>query len=241
MRTDDDINVSLIQFGSTATLATPFTKLASFESSLINKSSLCGSDMEATNYEAAFKKAKESFASIEGNKVIFLISDGLPTAYDGFTPSTPDEPEAQAKGLAAAKDLLASVKSLDLDVVYLGGENKDAAVAYLGTITGDPAKVKVADNAGVLAEKIVELSIPSASLDTTTVSAEIMIGDQKTPLKITKITADPTKKSVWTFESEEFSPIGKAGASSVNQVIVKVLDKTKTEYSQTIKINFTQE
>jgi uncharacterized protein YegL len=241
MRTEDDINVGLVQFGTDARIAAPLAKLANFENSTVGYSSLCGSNMGSTNYEAAFQKTKEAFGTTDGNKVVFFISDGLPNAYNGSYPNTSEDEAGKQKGLTAAQDLTSAVKDMTLNVVFLSGENKDAAQTYLESITGDKTKVKLADNAGSLADKIVELSIPSVSINKETVSAELVFGEQKKAVKIVKLEPDATRKSVWVFESEEFTALGKAGSEALNQVTIKVSDNAKIEYQQRIDIKFTEQ
>lgn len=241
MRTEDDINLGLVQFGSDARIAAPLTKLANFERSFVSYSSLCGSNMGATNYESAFQKARETLGTTDGNKVVFFISDGLPTAYNGSDPNLSEDEVGKQKGLTAAQDLAGAVKDMTLNVVFLSGENKSVAQTYLESITGDKAKVKLAEGAGSLADKIVELSIPSVSINKETISAELVFGEQKKPVKIVKLEPDATRKSVWVFESEEFTALGKTGSEALNQVTIKVSDNAKVQYQQRIDIKFTEE
>ena len=241
MRANDDINVGLIQFGNDARVAQPLSKIASFENSAISYRSLCGSNLGATNYEAALKRTKESLANIDGNKVVFFVSDGLPTAYLGGDPSVSEEEISKQKGQEAAKELATETQNLSLNVVYLSGENKNDSISYLAELTGDKNRVKVADNAELLAEKIVELSIPSVLINKETISAELVFGTQKKAIKIVKIEEDATRPSVWVFESEEFTALGKTGSEALNQISIKVMDSAKVEHKQRIDIKFTGE
>src|SRR5690606_3369192 len=76
------VQVGLVTFGNTGKVVTQFTPLESFKSSL-TFDNFCGDPniirYYCTNYDDAFQKAKDAFQGVAGAKVLYHLSDGLPS------------------------------------------------------------------------------------------------------------------------------------------------------------------
>lgn len=151
----------------------------------------------STNYEDAFKSAYRLLLRVEGRKVIYFITDGLPT-----TSNFNGDPKRAAK---AAADRLQGLDNLTLYSFILDAEDPSEKVEGYETlvdIVGSSNRVKRVKDAhelSVEAGKVEELEFNSNSIEANLTIDSLDV--QKT-LSIEKFSKDT--RGVWIFETEEF-------------------------------------
>jgi uncharacterized protein YegL len=240
MRSGDDVEVGFVSFGDDAKVESALRPIKSFSANTFN---FCGAANGATNYKRAFEVAQGEIASAGGDKVVYFISDGLPT-LGGNGPG--DENDAsgvhKAAGLQAAQALIAAVPGVTLNAVFLGdGSGANAsAQAYLGQITGDAARVKVAADASKLADSIVALSVPKIELNASGVTAELRsAGYPNAPVSLASFVADPAKPGAWRFKTAPFSVYEASGTSVDNLLVIGATDQHGTLHEESLTIRKT--
>lgn len=238
MRSGDDVRVGFISFGTAARVQTAPRPIANFAATTFN---FCGDDAEATNYEAAFQLTEQTLSATDGNKIVYFISDGTPTASSA---GQADNDDAQGlhknAGLTAATSLKTKINNLTLGAIFLnkGGANSGAQ-NYLTQITGDPSRVRLATDARDLAQDIIQLSIPKFQVRSDTVSALLSAtGFPDTPVKIDAFTQNPAKPQVWKFRTAEFRLLHAPNTATMNKFTVKVLDDRGTAHEEALQINY---
>jgi hypothetical protein len=211
-----NLKVGVMKFSSGIDGTLPFDAPASFGSVATVENFCLGAG--GTNYKAAFDGALAFLQNEPGTKIIYFISDGLPTeGGGGLRMNAPRHRDAALASLAA---LRAAVPALTFNTVFLGNvhdiqeENFDPE-AFLVQLTGDPARVKFVDKAENLAQAVVTLEPPKVVIDMDTAKARLFAGsdaDGKT------IGFDFFKQRegepIWDFRTEPFDPFpGGAGDS----------------------------
>lgn len=236
-----ELSAGLLQFDDKALPPINPEPLNSFKSHL-SETKFCENTGGATNYEAAFAATKDILKNIDGHKVIYFISDGLPTKAG--TASVTDitsilsgglnAADVHAAGTKAAAALRAEVKDLTLNAIYLGsgGDPNDPLItsgpvspeAYLEEITGDKKNVKLATNADALATEIVKFDTPEVSeLDKDTVNGEIAAtGFTSKSFGVSALTKDPAREGVWTFSTDSVDLFAAAGKSVENTIKITI-------------------
>lgn len=235
-RSGDDVQVSFVSFGNSAKIESAPKPLKQFGANTFN---FCGYENENTNYKAAFDKTVEALNTIQGNKVVYFISDGMPTIGGTGQPSETDaEGTHKAAGLTAANALRASVPNMTLNAIYLDtGSGGAAAQTYLGQVTADPNRVKIAKDAAGLADKIVELSIPKIELKAGSLTAELTApGYPNATLKVLDFKKDPAKPSSWIFKTDVFKLNAKPGQTVDNTLTLKALDDKGATHEEILTI-----
>ena len=240
MRTGDDVEVGFVSFGDDAKVESALRPVKGFAANTFN---FCGSANAATNYKRAFEVARQQLVSAAGNKVVYFISDGLPT-LGGNGPADDSDSTGvhKAAGLQAAQDLKAAIPGLTLNAVFLGSGNgaTSSAQAYLGQITGDPSHVKVAADASTLADRIVELSVPQITLDPASATADLRApGYPAATVKLASFVTDPSKPGAWRFKTEAFSVYEAAGKSVDNLLVIGAADQLGTRHEESLTIRKT--
>ncbi|MEZ4744313.1 MAG: vWA domain-containing protein [Bdellovibrionota bacterium] len=114
------ISMGIIGFNADATLVSDFSSLDSLPQDWSQGACKNGG---GTNYEAAFNMANDLLHTRAGHKVVYFISDGLPTQSSG------GESQSDELGLSAAQSLREGNEELDLYAIYLGGETLNVGSA----------------------------------------------------------------------------------------------------------------
>lgn len=230
---DVKLSAGLLQFDDKALPPVLPEALNSFKSHLI-ESKFCENTGGATNYEAAFTAAKDVLKNVEGNKVIYFISDGLPTkaGTGGITSIFTDSTDVHAAGTKAAESLRSEVKDLTLNAIYLGNiddglQDLDPDVkpeTYLEQITGDKKNVKLAANADALAAEIVKFDTPDVSeLDQETIKGEVIAkGFSAKTFDVKNLIKDPTRDGVWTFSTDAIDLFSSSEKPVANEIKISI-------------------
>jgi hypothetical protein len=235
----DDVKIGLVSFDDVGRITKPLQPLKDFKSTL-NIFQMCGSNEAATNYKAAFDTAAQALTGAQGNKVIYFISDGLPTSGG---PGTPDNTDAQgihkAAGLQSSQVLLTG--QVSINAVFLNKDNSaQAGAAYLNQITGNPQKVRVANDANQLADKVIELAIPRVNLIDAQASANLVAGGAApAPIKLVSFKRDASRPAVWVYETEPIVLKGTKGTAVLNKVTVTAPGTDNRPHETVAEVNFT--
>lgn len=239
LRPQDKVSVGVVTFSSSANIAVPMAPAASFKSSL-NSGNFCG-QTGATNYAQAFQTAQRALAGATGAKTIYFISDGQPQVT-----SADRDPQAEQDGLNAAQALKAALPDTTLNAIFLqattGVDPSFNPQAYLAQITGSPDRVRLATNAGALADEILKFAFPELDVVESSAKGILRIEASGTlgAVELEKFERNPAKKGVWSYSTKPFKPQGKTGVEVVNQVSIVAQDKAGKEQSANVVINFKQ-
>ena len=181
-----------------------------------------------TNYEAALLKAKDMLQNIPGQKVIYFITDGEPTAPTNLTVAT-------MQGIAAAEKLRSEVKNVTVNAVFLKASDPVKAKEILAKITADPKRVLLASNPDEIASKLIEFQ-PLGFIDGSLKASLSVNPKAAEPLKA-ELTKHPTKANSWTYKTEIFPLSGKPGqvVDHIVTVGAKALDGTSLQSTITIQ------
>lgn len=254
-----NVKAGLAVFGSDAGVAVPVTTLEQFRPTLTG-GQICRQDGGSTNYEAAFTATKAALDNVRGQKIVYFISDGLPTVSNqvnrggilgGGGPTPEFLNRVYSDGIRAA-EALRSGTGVILDVIYLDssqakaraeqatGTQVEDPATYLEKIAGSKERVRLVTSAGELANQITtfdnpgEVTIKPDSVQGT-VSAGAL-GSQEVQLK--SITKDPNRPGVWLFVTEAFKLYSKAGSAIENQVTLTVNGADGKAYKAVALIEF---
>lgn len=206
----DEVQVAVVGFSNEATVLSEFQPLETVEAQL-TASSLCVAQ-KGTVYSAAFQTADKTLdklkkADLKAPVYTYFVTDGQPS-----------EPVDAAYAAAEAfKKSVASVHaSSTVSAIFLtppdlsqgsgGGPLPPSDVDpedVLTTITGDKSQVRIANNAADLAGKIAELSIPTASIDPSTVNVLLSSKAGKETRECKKehdceVVVDPSDPGKWS-------------------------------------------
>jgi hypothetical protein len=240
MKDGIELSAGFLQFGDKA--LPPFSPegLDSFKSHL-TEAKFCENTRSATNYQAAFDAAKDVLDQVEGHKVIYFISDGMPTvsaSSSGNIFTGKIDPKVYADGIKAAESLR-KLKDLTLNAVYLGAnvglEGAPASFVpetYLEQITGDKKNVKLATNADALAAEIVKFETPDVSeLDTASAKGEVSAAGFTTKtFAVKNLVKDPTKEGVWTFSTDSIDLFASNSKSVANNIKITIKGSDNKTY-----------
>lgn len=240
-----EIKVGLNPFGASALPGIAPVDLAAFKAQLTPEA-LCRDDGGDTNYEAAFVAANDTLKATDGQKVVYFISDGLPTS-SGTGPLGgifADETQVYAAGRKAA-ETLRELQNLTLNTIFVGGSTPGGATSvdpqtYLEQITGDKAKVRVVANAEDLAAEILKFDTPDAvALDPDSVAGTVSASAfGKNDIKVASLTLDPAREGVWLFVTEPFALFGDRKKAVDNDVTLTVRGADGKDYKATAVIKF---
>jgi uncharacterized protein YegL len=248
----DQVKAGVVVFGDTARVARPVGSLEDI-SKLNNRDVLCSTLGGATNYEAAFQTSEQTLKDIEGEKVVYFLSDGLPTVSAGSPSSAFNTNPAKAvrdsadAGSAAAKNLQANVTEMAMNAIFLktgddalnqidGLEDFDPGT-YLGEIVGSPERVKVVANAEDLAKEIVKFDPPTfKQFEEKSVAAAVTASAGERTLKIVKFEKSGDS---WIFATEPFQLFGVNGSVTQNKVRVTVSTSDGEKRQADVVIDFT--
>ena len=230
---DDKVSASIVGFGTAASEVSGEVDLAQFKPSA---EALCRSNSGSTNYRAAFELAAQKLAaSTKTAKIMYFISDGLPTAggimttpvfIDPFDPYATINAMNQAAAMnqdvhfRAGVDAAASLRSQFPAMVFNAMLLQSAAVAlpydpavYLSQLTNDASRVRIVSQASQLAESAVQLLTVPVSLDAGNVDASVSndSGARET-LTMRQLLQSQDTKSKWIFGTSDFKAEKIAGS-----------------------------
>lgn len=258
-----DVKVGLETFGNDASVVAAVTNLAQFQANL-TPDLICRQDAGGTNYEAAFQIAQAELQAKEGQKVVYFISDGLPSVSNqtrggvpggAFTQPGANLSQVYEAGIRAAESLR-QVGGLMLNAIYLdsaaaraqsqqfnGGQPVEEPSAYLEKIAGSKDRVRLVTSAAELADQITTFENPSdLALNTSSVKGEVTAGSLGSQdVKLRSITKDPSRPGIWLFVTEAFKLYSKNGTSIENRVTLSVNGADGKTYKATAVINFSSD
>lgn len=251
-----DIKVGLGIFGNDAQVGIPLSPIDQVQTRL-TRDSVCRNDAGGTNYEAALTTAKEAIENTSGQKIVYFISDGLPSVSSqsrrvgGGLGAGGDVNQIYEAGIKAAEALRA-VPGAILDVVYLdSAAARSQAEQIVGSVVEDPAsyvekiagskdRVRLVTSAAELANQIITFDNPTeVSLNTDSVQGTITAGGYGSQeVKLRSITKDPSRPGIWLFVTDPFKLYGKSGVAVDNEVTLTVNGADGKAYKATAVIKF---
>ena len=215
-----NVRAGVIRFGTQASVRLPVAGIDTVAANL-NADVFCGSEAGAaglTNYYAAFSSAAEQIASIPGDKVVYLISDGSPTVGLG---------DPRQSGLAAAQRLR-SIPGVNLFALFVG-YNAGSAVnprGYLEQVAGDAKLVRVTANAEELVKAAATLGTIPVIMKAADASATLENPSGISPLRIERFEPRQDVANRYYWITEPFILVGSSNPVTLNKVTVTA--KTST-------------
>ncbi len=207
---DTRVKIGIVQFASELVGSVPLTALDQFpaQATVLN---FCRG-VDGTNYKAGLEKTEAMLKDVAGTKVVYFVTDGLPTEGGGGERGI--FPRHRDAALAAAKSLRTNVSGVIMNAVFLGdvAELEDLDIdplEFLGEFAEKPERLKTVTKAEDLAKEILDLKPPKVELDLGSKSAVMQAADGPEE-KITIITFEPKAGAdqVWTFKTEPFKAFG---------------------------------
>lgn len=232
---DAKISIGVVQFASNVEGTIEPTAIEDFAEELTTDNFCRGTT--GTNYKAAFEAVTEMLKDVNGNKVVYLISDGMPT--EGGGGARENAPRHRDAAQDAADAMRQDLKLLTYNTVYLGNiheleeENFDPE-KFLTDLTGSAERVKLVEKAEDLAEEILKLEKPPVDIDTSAVTATLT-ADGADPVDVDFVLFTPheTKAETWKFSTEEFNVF--PGNKSASRLQISAKDKNGETYQLTLK------
>lgn len=184
-----------------------------------------------TNYEAAFRAAFDYLENRKGQKVVYFITDGRPTA-----PGEPDVAIDAAKQAGAQLNLLDNVI---INSFFLQNSNvaQDDQVGYniLVDIIGNANRVKKVANATELAVEVGKAV--QVDFDPSAIKATLTVEPYRPEeaLGIISFGKDPAVPNAWVFETQPFVLLGNPGETVVNTLKVDAVGSDQSRYTATIE------
>lgn len=236
---DDKVSAGIIGFGTKASEVTGEVDLAQFKPSV---DALCRNNGGVTNYKAAFELAGQKLsASAKAAKIMYFISDGLPTAgglmavpmnFDPFNPYAAINAMNQAAAMnedahfKAGSEAAAVLRSQFPGLVFNAMLLQSSALSfpydpaiYLSQLTADASRVRIVSQANQLAESAVQLLTVPVSLDAGKVAASVSDdGSAKQSLTIRQLLQSQDSKGKWIFGTSEFDGAKIAGTDFLKTI-----------------------
>jgi hypothetical protein len=180
----------------------------------------------STNYRAAFTAAQSLLQGVYGKKQLYFVSDGEPTS-GGQDPI--------AAGVTAGESLRQTVDNITMNALILG--NVPTAQTVLERVVGSAERVKTADTADQLAEKI--LDFPPPSIDESTGRATLaVLPYNPADLGLQSLVRDPASRAIWTWETQPFYLVGKPGEEVINEVVVTAQGRDGSTYKSQVRVRY---
>jgi hypothetical protein len=225
-----DAQVGMIAFSKDIPKTVPLGSPEDFKDHL-NADGMCGGTVGGTNYKEAFEEATKMLKGTSGAKIIYFISDGLPTI--GGDKELGHYEEHRDAGLKAAEELN-SIEKLTFNTLFLGNEFEAATdpEEYLDELTPDKSRIKFVSKAEELAEGILDLEKPPVSLKESTVKGVHVAGDKKENVGI--LTFESAEDQTWRFRTAVFQPFPNEETES--QFYLSVEDDSGDEYRLTLTL-----
>jgi hypothetical protein len=178
----------------------------------------------STNYQAAFTAAQSLLQGVAGKKQLYFVSDGEPTS-PGTDPTT--------AGINAGASLRQNVDNLIMNALILG--NVPTAQNVLERVVGSQ-RVRTADTADQLADKI--LDFPAPSIDENTGRATLaVVPYNPANLGLQSLVKDPAGP-IWSWETQPFYLVGKPGEEVINDVVVTAQGRDGSTYKSQVRIRY---
>lgn len=232
---DAEISVGVVQFASELAGTIALTPLADMNDQLTTKNFCRG--INGTNYKAAFEEATSMLDGVNGTKVVYLISDGMPT--EGGGGARENAPRHRDAAQKAADKMRKKLSLLTYNTVYLGNiheleEDDFEPKAFLEQLTGSAERVKLVDKAENLANEILKLEKPEVDLDTAKVTSELTAdGTAPVSIPLSLFKAHATKAGTWVFATEEFAVF--PGSTQSSRLRLTAKDKNGETYQMSLK------
>lgn len=180
----------------------------------------------STNYQAAFSASQALLQGVYGKKQLYFISDGEPTS-GGNDPI--------AAGVTAGATLRQAVDNLTMNALILG--NTPKAQGVLESVVGSPDRVRSADTADQLAEKI--LDFPPPTIDASTGKATLaVLPYNPADLGLQRLVKDPATPAVWLWETQPFFLVGQPGEEIITEVVVTAQGRDGSTYKSQVRIRY---
>ncbi len=261
-----NLSLAMQAFGSQIMPGIAPTNLAAFKPQL-NAQAVCRADGDATNYEAAFTAASDLLGSVKGRKVVYFISDGLPTVsgtktgtgaplsvVNSILISRQSPMPIYDSGTAAAAKLRAQ-SDVTLNVIYLGSAGTAAVgpvpaglpdpQTYLTQIAGGADHLRVVSSAQELASQIATFSTPvAASGDIVEGSVQVTLSAANHPdqdIKAASVTKDPTQPNLWHYTTVPIALFGNYSQVVDNTIKVSIRGLDGKINTSTAIVHFTQQ
>lgn len=228
---DTVLQLGMVGFSNDAGVRMPFTDLASFKASL-SPNNWCGADssLARTNYRAAFESATLALNGLQGDKVVYFISDGSPTVGGSLGVS-----DGEA-GLRAALTMRQTYPhDLVLNAVFLGYTNGQAQNprGYLETLTGNPDAVRLVNNADELVKAVTGFAVDKDLIEAKDVSGKVEVDGQSQSAGLANFRRRPAAEHSYVYLSEPIALKGQAGETKVH--VTTFTAKTKDGKTLTSK------
>lgn len=225
------IRVGVIQFATDLVGELPLTNLDEMDDERTVDNFCRG--INGTNYKAAFDAATDMLKDEPGSKVVYLISDGLPT--EGGDAARGFDPKHREAALKAADGLRKSVSNLTYNTVFLGDlaaleeEAGFDPMGFLVELTEDEDRVKVVSKAEDLTKGILALEPPAVDLDLSTAEAIVSAdGAEDKEIGFEFFLAHADKEQVWSFRTNHFAAF--PGTDLNTKLTIRANDKRGVKY-----------
>lgn len=180
----------------------------------------------STNYASALDAATDMVGGVDGRKVIYFVSDGMPTS-GGANPA--------AAGVAAGQRLR-GLTDTTVNGLLLG-QSGAAAKSVMTAVVGGASRVRLAGNASELAAEITKF--PAASVDGDSLSATFNLNGEESVLGVSATAAATPTAFGYTTDAIELpgSP-DVAGTTDVSlSIAAKSADGQPLSASQQVIIS----
>ena len=179
----------------------------------------------STNYASALDAATVMLDGVSGRKVIYFVSDGMPTA-GGSDPA--------AAGVAAG-ERLRSISDMTVNGLLLGQSGAEAK-SVMTAVVGGEDRVRLAGSAGELATEITKF--PAATVDSSSLAATVTEAGAERQLGVIGTTAG--NQTTFGYETEALELKGgpdSAGSVDLNfTVAAKSADGQALSASQQVTV-----
>lgn len=214
-KTTDQVNVSVVNFNGDAEIILTATDINLFDPVSV-KSEVC-SDSGSTNYEDALLKAQEALGADAKRKVVYFISDGLPTESN----SSSNDDKAREAGIMQATALRNAGATLYSLFLAPGGNDVDEAANYIVQMTGNKQNVRLVTDAEQLLKGILEFDNPVENLTVQDIQAQLKNVSLPTrPFELASL--NKISEARWKFVTKPVKPIGRVGEAVENQIHVQI-------------------
>jgi hypothetical protein len=185
----------------------------------------------ATNYQEPLNAGEQLLKNLQGQKVVYFITDG-----------NPNEPGTEAFGIAAGikagEQLRSNVANSVINALFLAATNPAEAQDILAKVSGDKSRVLLASNSNELEKKIIEFPplgfLPGSGKGSLTIAPY-----PEEPLNVA-IATHPQQADRWVYETEPFILHGKAGEVVDNIVKISATALDGKVYQATITVRYKQ-
>lgn len=237
------LKFGMVGFDSVAAPKIQITTLAAFKAQLTAQN-FCGfTTGGATNYADAFKQTQSFLSAAQGTKVVYFISDGMPTMGSSGIGGDP-----HGEGQSAAEALRSSIASLTLNAIFLGASTTDPLSdpsqdpkTYLEKITGSADRVRLVTNADQVADQITTFVDPVVpTLETTSALGQLVSGTGASKaVSVKSLIPSTTKPGIWQFVTEPFPLYATPGTVTNNVVTLSVKASDGSQKQSIVTIRFT--